>query len=75
MVKTTEVLSEDMTDISFTLAFDYPYDGFPRELSVFFDTEYNEKLPYVSIVWLAPDGREIRIGDFSVERDQTYRVS
>ncbi len=75
VVKTTEVLSEDMTDISFTLAFDYPYDGFPRELTVFFETEYFEKLPYASIAWLTPDGREIRIGDFSVEGDQTYRIS
>ena len=55
VVKTTEVLSEDMTDISFTLAFEYPYDGFPRELTVFFDTEYQEKLPYVSIAWLTPE--------------------
>jgi peptide/nickel transport system permease protein len=75
VVKTTEVISEDMTDISFSLAFDYPYDGFPQELTVFFDTEYLEKLPYASIAWLTPDGREIRIGDFSLEGDQVYRVS
>ena len=75
VTKTTEILSEDMTDISFSLVFDYPYDTFPQEMTVFFDTEYATKLPYVSITWITPDGRETRIGDFSVEGDQAYRLS
>jgi peptide/nickel transport system permease protein len=73
--KTTEVVSEDMTDISFSFTFGYPYDGFPQELSLFFETQYEEKPPYISLTWLTPDGREIRIGDFSADKNYTYRIS
>jgi peptide/nickel transport system permease protein len=75
VAKTRTTINENSTDISFVLPFDFPYDEFPREMSVYFDTEYHEKLPYVSITWLTPDGREIRIGDFSVEGDMAYRLT
>jgi peptide/nickel transport system permease protein len=73
--KTTRVVNEEMTDISFSLAFDYPYDGFPRELIVFFTTQFASKRPYASLTWLTPDGREIRIGDFSLDWDYAYRLA
>jgi peptide/nickel transport system permease protein len=59
--------------ISFT--FDYTYDGFPQELSVFFWSSFNERRPHASLTWITPDGREIRMGDFSVGRTESYRVS
>jgi peptide/nickel transport system permease protein len=73
--KTTEVVSEEMTDISFSFTFDYPYDGFPQEISIFFETHYENKPPYISLTWLTPDGREIRIGDFSADKNYTYWLS
>jgi peptide/nickel transport system permease protein len=73
--KTREVVTEDMTDIDFSFMFDYPYHGFPREISIFFDTQYDEKQPHVSMTWLTPDGREIRIGSMSLDTSTTYRVS
>ena len=73
--KTREVVSEDMTDIDFSFTFDYPYDGFPQEISVFFDTVYEEKQPHVSMTWLTPDGREIRIGSMALGRSESYRLS
>ncbi len=67
VVKGTEVVDAEkgMTDIIFELPFDYPYDGFPQELNLFLDAEYDEKPPYVSLTWLTPDGREIRVADLS----------
>ncbi len=73
--KTVEAGSGEMTNIDFSFTFDYPYDGFPREISVFFDAEYDEKPPHVSLAWLTPDDREIRVADMSVETSDTYRVS
>jgi peptide/nickel transport system permease protein len=64
----------DTTDITITFAFDYPYDGFPQELTVFFDGRYQAKQPYVSLNWLTPDGRAIRLGDFSIQASQDYRL-
>ena len=66
---------KEMTDISFAFTFDYPYDKFPREITVFFDAKYEEKLPYISLTWLTPDGREIRVADFSLSATGTYRIS
>ena len=73
--KSTGVVSEEVTEITFSFAFDYPYDGFPREVSVFFDAQYEKKFPHASLSWLTPDGREIRVADFSVEHSLSYRVS
>jgi peptide/nickel transport system permease protein len=77
VTKSVEVIDEEkeMTDITFDFTFDYPYDDFPQELSLFFDAEYTEKPPYISLTWLTPDGREIRVGDFVADRSGAYRAS
>lgn len=76
VVKSVEVVSEEMTDLTFSLPFDYPYDGFPREISIFFEARFQDKFPHVALTWLTPDGREIRVADFPIEgKSQSYRVS
>ncbi|NOR83948.1 MAG: ABC transporter permease subunit [Ardenticatenales bacterium] len=76
IVKSAEVVSEAMTDVTFSLPFDYPYDGFPQEISIFFEAQFQDKFPHVSLTWLTPDGREIRVADFRIEgQSQSYRVS
>jgi peptide/nickel transport system permease protein len=74
-ITSTTVVSEDRTDITISFPFDYSYDGFPQELSVFFTSQYSEKQPLVFLAWLTPDGREIRIGDTSIHPSDTYRIS
>lgn len=66
---------KNMTDIKFDFVIDYPYDGFPREMTLFFESEHGEKAPYVSLTWLTPDGREIRVGDFTISASGTYRLT
>lgn len=73
--KTTKAVSEDRSEITISFSFDYQYEGFPQELSLFLTSEYNAKQPYVSLHWLTPDGREIRVGDFAIQRTHTYRIS
>jgi peptide/nickel transport system permease protein len=74
--KTREVVTEDVTDIDFSFEFDYPYHGFPQEITLFFDAEYEEKQPHVSLTWLTPDGRELRIGSMALDSSSTtYRIS
>ncbi len=66
----------ETTEITFSFVFDYQYDDFPDELSVFFTTQFDEKQPHISMQWLTPDGREIRVASFSLEKSsQSYRVS
>jgi peptide/nickel transport system permease protein len=66
---------ENSTKIHFSYFFDYQYDEFPDELSLYFDARFNEKLPHVEITWHTPDGREIRVATLAAEPKLSYRVS
>lgn len=59
----------------FVFEFDYQYDGFPSELSVFFTAEYANARPNVVMRWITPDGREIPIGELTVRSTENYSIS
>ncbi|HLA97868.1 MAG TPA: ABC transporter permease [Anaerolineales bacterium] len=70
------VLGEQNTSRTFiTYTFDFNYDEFPQEVALLFDTTYEVKQPFVSVLLATPDGREVRIGDFGVSKSMTYRLS
>ncbi len=71
--KTVETGAQN--EIVLTYTFDYAYEAFPQEMIFYFTSNFTEKNPYVSISWFTPDGREIRAGDFSIGRTQTFRFS
>ena len=56
-------------------AFDFQYDDYPQELMLYFNTRFQQKQPFVSVIWLTPDGRKVRIDDFGVSQRQTLRFS
>lgn len=60
-------------DLSYT--FDFSYDGYPQEMFLYFTNKFQQKQPFVSIMWLTPDGRKIRIGNFGVNQKETYRFT
>jgi peptide/nickel transport system permease protein len=71
-VKQTE--NGSITNIDFN--FDYNYDQYPDELSLFFKQDYKTKPPFVSITWYAPDGRKISVANIALQGNQaTYRFS
>jgi peptide/nickel transport system permease protein len=72
--KTYEQVNAETTDITVIYEFDYDYAHFPEEFSVFFESEYSEKLPHVALTWLTPDQREIRLSSFSLENPHIYRI-
>src|SRR5690606_10298952 len=65
--------STSRTNIAYT--FDFQADVVPQEMSLYFDAVYVSKQPFVSIKWITPDGRELRVGDFGVDKRMTYRLS
>ena len=73
--KERQVVSEEMTDVITTFTFDYTADEFPQEISLFLTSEHEQKRPLVSLTWLTPDRREIRIADVTVEGPVTVRFS
>jgi len=75
-VEKTVTVKEETTEISIPLTFDYRYEGFPQEITVFLRVQYEDKAPFVSVRWLTPTGEEIRVGTVSVEGTYVpYRVS
>lgn len=75
MPKTVTTGSEDTSTIEIAYSFDYTYDAFPQDMILYFRTKYETKVPFVSVVWITPDGREFRIADTAVDRQQTFRMS
>jgi len=65
--------SDKGNEYLFEFTFDFPYADFPQELSLFYTAKYKEKDPFISMTWLTPDGREVRIADFSIKSSGSYR--
>ncbi len=75
-VEKTVTPKEKTTEISIPLTFDYPYEGFPQEIQVFFKAKYEEKAPFVVVSWLTPTGEEIKIGKVAIKgASQRYPLS
>jgi len=73
VTKSTSVISEDMYDVTLEYTFDYAYDDFPQSITLFFTTQYETRAPHLSMSWITPDGRKIRIGDVTADYKLTYR--
>ena len=67
--------SGGVTTVNITFTFDYQYDTFPQEMSLYFKSEFDKKQPNVSISWMTPAGKLIQVAGFSIGRTQTYRLS
>jgi peptide/nickel transport system permease protein len=61
--------------LDMTLSFDYPYDAFPSEINLFLRAKFKESRPYVSFLWLTPDGRRIPLGERSVRGSERFSIS
>jgi len=75
VTKEESVSSSGFDDITYTYTFDYDADVFPQELALYFNSEYETKEPFVSVVLIRPDGEEIRIVDLGVKSEETYIFS
>ncbi len=75
VIKTVQKVSEEVTEITLLFPFDYPYQGFPQELSLYFDAQYEEKFPFAEITWITPNDEEIRVASMAVESSTSYRIS
>jgi peptide/nickel transport system permease protein len=72
-IKQFEQVSEDIGEIVIDFTFDFESQTYPQEINIFFRSVYNQKQPHVAAEWITPDGREIRLGSFSVGRSQSFR--
>lgn len=70
---TEEQLSADTREIRYVYEFEFPYDEFPPEITLFTNATYTAKQPYIEMAWFTPDGREINIGDFTTSASSSFR--
>ncbi len=63
-----------MMNETITYTIDYSYGDFPRDVLIVFNAQY-EKKPFVILTWITPDGREFKLGNFSVVSTQRYLAS
>lgn len=76
MPEVKTVVGEDgFYEVRVEYEFDYQYDDFPSELSIFFTSQYDDIEPYVEMTWETPDGRTYRMQEMGVRRSETYRIS
>jgi peptide/nickel transport system permease protein len=61
--------------ITITLPVSFPYNEFADDMSLYFQSTFTEKAPFVGLTWVAPDGRETRLNNFSIDTRYTYRIN
>jgi peptide/nickel transport system permease protein len=57
-----------------TYTFDYTADVAPQDLVINLSSKFTNRNPFVSIFWITPDGREIRITEQGMNYNTTYRA-
>ena len=75
MTKTVTLGAQNTGTINISYSFDFQYDGYPQEMLINFDAKYAQKQPFVSINWVTPDGRNIRIDNLGISQQETVRFS
>ena len=66
---------QGISTTSISYAFDFSSDYYPQDLILYFTAKYQEKQPFISAEWQTPDGRTIRLANFSISNEQTYRFA
>lgn len=73
--RTVDVKSDGSSLITMTYTFEYQYDDFPQDMMLYLNSIYQEKKPFLSIVWMTPSGEQVRVGDMILDSSSTYRFS
>jgi peptide/nickel transport system permease protein len=63
------------TTYEISYEFDYSYDVHPQDLILYINSTFKTKQPFVSIEWVTPDDRTIRIANIAMGDELTYRFS
>lgn len=74
--ETKEAVDIDgLQEVRITLPVQFRFDGFPKEVNLFFESQYASAEPYISVSWHTPDGRVIPVADKSIKTQDTIRLS
>lgn len=59
--KTVTALSENSSQITYRMSFDYYYADFPSEVMLYLEGIYKDTKPFVTVEWITPDNRTIKL--------------
>jgi peptide/nickel transport system permease protein len=69
---TAQTLENGWVEKTTTFKFDYRYREIPSDVFLYLDSKYDQKLPFVSLMWITPDGRTIKLKSKSVRGNMNY---
>jgi len=72
VTRSERILENGWRDELITFSFDYSYGDLPQELFLYLDASYSEKMPYLSLTWITPDGRAIPLKGTTVPPSDSY---
>ncbi|MBE0685747.1 MAG: ABC transporter permease subunit [Anaerolineaceae bacterium] len=72
VIRMEKPLQNGGKQISIVYLFDYFYSDFPSEMNLYLDSNFIEKIPFASMKWITPDGREFNLKGLSIENQRTY---
>ena len=67
-----EKLSNGWVQKTTTFSFDYSYGEPPSEVFLYLDPKFGGKAPFVSLQWIYPDGRTLKLKDKAILADTNY---
>jgi peptide/nickel transport system permease protein len=73
--KTVQKDTDTKSTIQVSFYFDYMYDTFPQGLTLYLIPEYKTGRPFITVYWVTPDGREIKLREAKIQAPETYRIS
>ncbi len=68
-------INENMLDIRMTFDFELNAGIFPQDLAIYYQSTYDEKAPFTSLIMVTPDGRETEINSFKAIDGLGYILS
>jgi len=71
ILKTSQVVSPEMTKVTLFFDFDYQYDNLPQDFVIYLYSQSVRKHPLVELTWITPDGREIPLGTVKPESTES----
>lgn len=74
-VKRTVTAAGSSTLINYTFDIPFNYSSYSDDFAIYFTSTFKQKAPFVGLVWVTPDGRKIRLSNFALKDQITYRVS
>ncbi len=73
--KITESPAGGVSAVNISMPFNYNYDDFPDEITLFFNAKFDQLRPVASVSLLTPDAREIALGARSLSVSDRYNIS